>query len=988
MTAPSRTCPACSLSLPPEAQFCLRCGAATPTDPDAPSRTAPTGAFEVASVRAALADRYRIDRILGEGGMATVYLAEDLKHHRPVAVKVMRRELAVTLGADRFLREVEIAARLNHPHVLPMHDSGSADGLLYYVMPYVEGESLQARLGRETQLPIEDALRLAREVAEALAHAHAQGIVHRDIKPANILLSARHALVADFGIARALGPGAGEAITQTGLAVGTPQYMSPEQATGGRDVDARADIYAVGAVLYEMIAGEPPFTGPTAQVVISRTITETPRPLSESREQVHPQVEAVVRRALARVPADRFQTADALVDGLTAALDAIRAGIVTSGATPAHPASAARAWALFAAGAALALVVAASLVGRWGLPRWTFALAIVLSAMGALMLLATGVVEGRRRRNEPVRGPARHLSWRLAAGGGGLALAGFAALSLALVVWGPHASPAGGVRLAVLPFENRGDSTESYFADGIADEIRGKLSALPGFQVTARTSSDQYRGSARPLAEIARELRVDYLLGARVRWVHQPGGQSRAQVVPELVDATSGTVKWQQSFDADVTDIFEVQGAIAARVASALGVALGATDERELGRRPTTNLAAYDLYLKGRALSGADPATVRAAVRFYEQATALDPNFADAWARLARALCVLYSNGTPDPAIASRAHEAAQRALATAGTGATGHQAMGTYYRIVLTDYGRAAEELRLAAAAAPNTPDILGELSNLEWDRSQPELALDHAELARRLDPRGIGSLSRLVTYYTGLRRPDDALAAGAELLAVVPEDLTAVEAVAMAHLSKGDLAGARRVFASVPGASGGPALYAYLATYYDLYWTLDEAEQQVLLRLPLSAFFDDPAARASVFMQVFRHRGDRDRARAYADTAVTAFDGQLEEVPADAQLIVLRALALAYLGRKAEAIAEGERGVALAPLGNHANGTYLAHQLIRIYLLLGEHDLALDRLETLLRVPYHLTPAWIRIDPDFKPLLGNPRLERILAEKPPFAS
>ena len=207
MTTAARACPACQTPLPEEAQFCLRCGVATPTDPGVPPRTAATGVVEVAQVRRALAGRYQVERVLGEGGMATVYLAHDQKHNRKVAVKVMRPELAATLGADRFLREVEIAAQLSHPHILPMHDSGEADGILYYVMPYVEGETLQERLAKEGQLSVNDAMRLAREVAEALAYAHTRGIIHRDIKPGNILLQSGHALVADFGIARALGRG-------------------------------------------------------------------------------------------------------------------------------------------------------------------------------------------------------------------------------------------------------------------------------------------------------------------------------------------------------------------------------------------------------------------------------------------------------------------------------------------------------------------------------------------------------------------------------------------------------------------------------------------------------------------------------------------------------------------------------------------------------------------------------------------------------------
>src|SRR4029453_1602563 len=307
----SRSCPACSTPLPEEAQFCLRCGHATPPDPGVPPRTAATGVVEVTKVKRALANRYKVERVLGEGGMATVYLAQDLKYKRKVAVKVMRPELASTLGADRFLREVEIAARLTHPHILPMYESGEAKGLLYYVMPYVEGETLRDRIKRETQLPVEDALKIAREVAEALACAHEHGITPRDIKPANILLGGGHAMVADFGIARLLSTSPNETLTQTGLAVGTPHYMAPEQAMGDREVDSRADIYAVGALLYEMISGEPPFTGPTPQAIMPRSMTETPRSLAASRNALAADVDRVALKALSRGPASRYPPATA-----------------------------------------------------------------------------------------------------------------------------------------------------------------------------------------------------------------------------------------------------------------------------------------------------------------------------------------------------------------------------------------------------------------------------------------------------------------------------------------------------------------------------------------------------------------------------------------------------------------------------------------------------------------------------------------------------
>ena len=272
-----------------------------------------------ARLTAALADRYRLERELGEGGMATVYQAHDLRHGRDVAIKVLHPDLGAALGGERFLSEIRTTARLQHPHILPLLDSGEADGLLYYVMPLVTGETLRARLEREQQLPIDQAVQVAREVADALGHAHGLGIIHRDIKPENILLQGGHALVADFGIALAVQQAGGHRMTQTGLSLGTPQYMSPEQAMGERKVDARSDVYALGAVTYEMLSGDPPFTGSSVQAIVAKIMAEPPTPLHTLRGTVPAHVEQAVHTALAKLPADRFATAaefaQALVSG-------------------------------------------------------------------------------------------------------------------------------------------------------------------------------------------------------------------------------------------------------------------------------------------------------------------------------------------------------------------------------------------------------------------------------------------------------------------------------------------------------------------------------------------------------------------------------------------------------------------------------------------------------------------------------------------------
>jgi serine/threonine-protein kinase len=310
----------------------------------------------------ALAGRYRLERELGQGGMATVWLAHDLKHARDVAIKVLHPELAAMLGGERFLTEIRTTANLQHPHILPLFDSGEADGLLYYVMPYVEGETLRKRLEREHQLPIEDAVRIAAETASALEYAHKRGIVHRDIKPENILLQDGRPLVADFGIALAVQQAGGARLTQTGMSLGTPQYMAPEQAMGDRGVDTRADVYALGAVAYEMLAGEAPFTGPTAQAIVAKVMTERPRPLGEVRDTVSPAIEATVHRALQKLPADRWQGAGEFASALQSALAAPQATGTRTVAMPSISRGRSR-WVLPAALGALA-ALAAFVAGR------------------------------------------------------------------------------------------------------------------------------------------------------------------------------------------------------------------------------------------------------------------------------------------------------------------------------------------------------------------------------------------------------------------------------------------------------------------------------------------------------------------------------------------------------------------------------------------------------------------------------------------------
>ncbi len=408
------------------------------------------------SLRAALADRYAVERELGRGGMATVFLAEDRKHRRSVAIKVLHADLAAALGEERFLREIEIAARLQHPHILPLYDSGSAAGFLYYVMPYVEGESLRDRLTREKQLSLEDALRIATEVAGALAYAHSHGIVHRDIKPENIMLSGGTAVVSDFGIARAVtAAGDGQQLTQTGTVIGTPAYMSPEQSTANTELDGRSDQYSLACVVYEMLVGAPPFTGPTAQAVIARHSLDMVSPPSIVRSSIPDAVEGAILRALSKVPADRFSTTALFAEALN----------TPSAATGAHR---------------RATLERARRAGRpWG--------RVAAIAGGAVAAVVVALVLARRT------------------GSGGSSAVG---------------SGLDPRHVAVLYFDDLSrDHSLGYLADGITEALIANLSQVQPLTVISRNGVSPYRGEAVSVDSIARALAVGTVLAGSVEQV-------------------------------------------------------------------------------------------------------------------------------------------------------------------------------------------------------------------------------------------------------------------------------------------------------------------------------------------------------------------------------------------------------------------------------------------------------------------------------------
>jgi serine/threonine protein kinase/tetratricopeptide (TPR) repeat protein len=862
---------------------------------------------------------YEILAPLGAGGMGEVYRARDAKLDRDVAIKVLPESVAADPDTlTRFEREAKAVAALSHPNILSIFDFGTHGGISYAVTELLEGQTLREKL-LPGPLPPKQAVDYALQIAKGLSAAHEKGVVHRDLKPENLFVSrGGHLKILDFGLAKrveAVAPGA--------------ETSAP----------TRSDHTEPGTVLGTMGYMSP----------------EQLRGLTADHRSDIFSFGAILYELFSGRKAFKRNTAS----------DTIAA--ILKEEPPELPGS--------------DVPIAIDHVVRHCLEkdrddRFQSARDIVFALSEAS---SSALTSAPRTTALPTR--KRKLPIAIAA-----TVALFAVAAVLLLRRIP-AVPAGTPtvqRLAVLPFENLGSPQDDYFADGIADEIRAKLTSVSGVEVIARGSSTPYKKTSKSQTQIAGELGVGYLLTATVRW-QKSAGASRVQVTPELVEVRKSGApasKWQESFDAALTDVFQVQSDIASRVASALGVALRGTEEKRLLDKPTRNLAAYDAFLKGqeiwRSLAVGDPPGLRRALSFYDQAVALDPAFAQAWARISWANASLYTNISPTPEVAERAREAAEKAVTLAPDAPEGYHALGNYRRLVLLDYGGALEQYRKGQSLSPGNADLLTATALAEESLGRWAAAVEHFRQAERLDPRSIPQLFRLGQALLYLRRYAEARQALDRGLDLAPGNLTLISEKVMTFLGEGDLAGARKVVAAVPKEVEPTALVAYLAKL-DLIWVLDGAQREVLLRLTPGAFNDDRAVWAVALLQAAA--GDAAKVRTYAEEAVKALAEQLRAAPDDAVRRATLGFALAHLGRRQEAIREGKRSVALTPVAKDSSvGTVVQHQLALIYILTGEPEKALDNLGPLLRVPYLLSPGWLQIDPNFDPVRNNPRFQKLV--------
>ena len=755
-------------------------------------------------LRTALADRYTILNELGAGGMATVYLAEDLKHRRKVAVKVLKPALAASLGVERFVREIEIAANLSHPHILPLFDSGEADGFLYYVMPHVQGESLRDRLERQGKLPVEEAVRFTDQIASALAYAHERGVVHRDIKPGNILLAGDQAIVADFGIARAVEAAGGPGLTVTGLAIGTPAYMSPEQALGTEAVDARTDVYALGCVVYEMVSGGLPFQGSTPQAVLAMQAADRVPSLRKSDPGIPVFLERAVARALATDPGDRFASAAEFAQALTTG----------------------------------------TVVPRVRARRARQRVARALAGVAAVAVLVFGVWAVTKAREEP---PIQ--------------------------------------RLAVLPLADlTNDPEQEYLVAGVHEALITELGRL-GLSVTARATMARYRGTDKPIREIARELGVDAVI---------EGSLYRAGDSLEIAARLYGRDEeelWRGTYDGVLSNVLALYRGFARAIAGQIQLSLSPRDEARLAQAAPVNPGVYEAYLRGmhllnnaRTLDDFDQA-----IAHFNRAVEQNPADALAYAGMALAYVTMGHGAEPPPDVWPRARAAAERAIRLDSTLAEGWSALADYksygehdwagaeqafrranelnpslamnryhyawYLALFRRVDEAVAEHRRAQALDPLTPLHTVWIPALYWFSGEVEKALREARLVVEQFPNSPTAHWVLAESAARLGLYDEAIAAGERLFQLNPNwGARLGRMYAWAGRGEDALRIAREVEARgvTPwGASGLILLHAALGNREELSrWLTFELHHGTSAWYPsagfLDAYLDDPAVQA----------------------------------------------------------------------------------------------------------------------------------------------
>ncbi len=869
---------------------------------------------------------YRLDRELGGGGMSRVFVAEETILSRTVVIKLLSPELSEGLNVERFRREIQVAARLQHPHIVPLLTAGESGGLPYFTMPFIQGESLRQRLITSGEFPVSEAVRVLREVASALAYAHAAGVVHRDIKPENILISGGAAMVTDFGVAKALKDAAhagGAQLTGYGVALGTPAYMAPEQAAADPTTDQRADIYAFGVMAYELLTGSTPFAGRPAQALLAAHAVEQPEPISRRRPAVPEPLAALIMHCLEKRPADRPQTANEIMR----ALDHVQTSSGSWSPTAAIPAK----------------------------PH-TSALAnprrrTILIAASVLVAIAVSVPLLQRRlgASRPASGP---------------------------------------VMLAVLPFENEGPSADAYFADGLTEAITNRLASLHNLGVIDRRSAEQYKTTTKTPKQIGRELGVQYILEGTVRWATDEKGARKVQISPALVTVSDLTSKpIGGPYLVVPSDVFQVQTDVATKVADALNVTLTGADQQALTARPTRDTAAWNAFTRAEQafkhvhdLSETD--ALDTALAQYQVAITHDPKFAQAWARLAFARMVWSLYNPSDTTRLTAVKHALDTAAVLAPDLPELHESRAFYLGFFEKNRDAAYEELIRAQGGEPNNADLLAQIAAAQISRGRTDEGFANLAKAVRLDPRSTDALTTAADLTYQYRRYAESEAYADRLIALDPSSTSAYNTKVNDELDgRGDTLAAARTMDTVIArgvrisASLAQQLPQIGAAYRDRY------AHMTLADIGASNAFD--TLNFYFGKRALYQRNQPALARAYADSILRTSRSPMLSGPLAWFRSSIQAFAYAAKGDRPQAVraltqvhAELAADKGVTP----TDSSQRIQNMAATFAILGDADSAAAYVAQAFRLPGGFSKFSVRLDPTFDPVRNSPALQRLV--------
>jgi non-specific serine/threonine protein kinase len=888
---------------------------------------------------------YEIAEKLGQGGMGEVYRAHDSKLGRDVALKVLPEDAARDPERHaRFVREARAVAALKHPNIVTVYSVEETDGVTFLTMELVEGRSLSELI------PV-DGMRLDRffdhaiPLSDAIGFAHDRGITHRDLKPGNIMVDRDGRLkVLDFGLAKVLAMGTGlesmDTVVRThdtaaGRILGTPAYMSPEQAEG-KNIDHRSDIFSLGIVLYEMSTGKRPFHGDTPISTISSILKDQPKPVSDLKAANPRELGRIISHCLEKDPERRFQTAKDVrneLEGLRREVDS--GDIITGAYTRAD--------------------IEASEKSRGSAtrqsPRWIAVAGVIVGVVAV-----TGWLTLRNRNHAVPTLPDKPAA---------PSTVGAARNDRQMAV--------------VLPFENLGPAEDAYFAAGVTEEITTRLASVSGLGVISRTSAENYDQKGKTMKQIGVDLGVDYVLEGSVRWAKNAGGKGRVRITPQLVRVADDTPVWSDTYDREVKDIFDVQTDIATHVVDALGVTLQASERANLAEKPTTNIEAYELYVKAKdqlCNTGECDASI---ISVLEKAVTLDPNFLAAWFVLSRQHSLMYHvNYDRTEKRISRAKAALDRMEALDPNDPLTRLARGYYYYYAFRDYARALTEFTAVVEAQPNNADARFAVGLIQRRRGELDEAIRSEQEAIALDPKNSQIIWDLADTYDGARRPDDALACYDRAWAIKKDPGMLGEKIHTILRYRGDVKAAEHLLAT---AHEDPSLYLRMARTQIFLWKRDYAGAIATLRAnktdirQIQAYFD---ALAGIIEAM---RDGKQIARPSLETGARELEDVLKDAPSSFAHVQALAIAYAYLGRSEDAIREAKLAMDLVSKDEYASPQTL-ETLANVYALTGHADEALDLIERLLTMNYDdpLTITTLSMDPRWDALRDNPKFKEIL--------